>query len=198
MADNLQDVLESYEREHIRLEIGFLNQALVAATLSDNLICIGKLIKMGARNIDECIQIAKEKDITKAFAMLLLLKIALTGDKAMFFMYTKTVSLPHESKPLHKIAEIKKILLSGDLPTRMPLEVAQQSGHHKIWRKLLMLTGVNYERGHVNWSKLNLMSLDVVSLRPFSSWLTEFMLSSNMLRKVPKDFDILKKVSEDL
>ena len=52
--DNLQQVLEGYEQERIQLGVKFLKQALVAATLNDNHECIGKLIKMGATNTDEC------------------------------------------------------------------------------------------------------------------------------------------------
>ena len=36
-----------------------LNRALLAATLNDNHECIGNLIKMGAKNIDECIRLAE-------------------------------------------------------------------------------------------------------------------------------------------
>ena len=35
---------------------------------------------MGATNIDECIQLGKEKGVTNAIAMLLLMRAALTGD----------------------------------------------------------------------------------------------------------------------
>jgi hypothetical protein len=86
-TDNLLQVLEGYDLERIPLEVQFLNQALVAATDIDNHECIGKLIKMGATNIDECIQLAKEKVKINAAAMLILSKVGLTGDKTMLHIF---------------------------------------------------------------------------------------------------------------
>ena len=197
MEDNLHQVLESYEQEHIHLEENFLNQALVAATLNDNHECIGKLIKMGARNIDECIQLAKETDLVKAKAILSLVKAALTGEKALLGRSESHSSLDSELNVSGVLTdeEVAKVVLSGEISTLVPLELAQQSGQHSMRREILMLTQINKHKGHVDWSKLKLVSLDVQLLGYMQEWLKEFKLSSNMLRSVPVEFKMLREVS---
>ena len=191
MADNLHQVLKSYEQEHIHLDENFLNQALVAATLNDNHECIGKLIKMGARNIDECIKLSKEGGLIKAKAMLFLLKAAQTGEKVLLHSSYTNLLLDLE----HVLSdEVTKVVLNGEVSTLIPLELAQQSGQHSMRREILMLTNINKLKGHVNWSKLNLISLDVQLLERLHSWLREFRLSSNMLKSLPREFKILREV----
>ena len=94
--DNLREVLESYERERIDLGETFMKQCLVAATLTDNHECIGKLVKMGAKNIDECLTLAKEEELTNATTMLMLMKAALTGDKLHLPNEEASSSVEHE------------------------------------------------------------------------------------------------------
>ena len=195
MADNLHQVLESYEQEHIQLEENFLNQALVAATLNDNHECIGKLIKMGAKNIDECIQITQEIGLVKAKAMLSLLKAALTGEKVLCHQAEVDLELtPARAAVLVNDQEVTKVVLSGEVSTLIPLQLAQQCGQHSTRRDILMLTQINKHRGHVDWSKLNLVSLDVQLLECTHSWLKEFKLSSNMLKSVPAEVKMLNEV----
>ena len=79
--DNLLQVLEGYEKRRIEMGETFMKQCLEAATLSDNPQCVGKLVKMGAKNIDECLE--KKGVVNSATAMLLLMKAALTGDKML-------------------------------------------------------------------------------------------------------------------
>ena len=205
MADNLHQVLESYEQERIQLEESFLNQALVAATLNDNHECIGKLVKMGARNIDECVQLAKKTDLVKAKAMLSLVKAALTGEKALLGRSDSHSSLDLElnggalsTSLVLTDEEVTKVVLSGEVSTLVPLELAQQSGQHSMCREILMLTGIDKRKGHVDWSKLNLVSLDVQVLRCMQEWVKEIKLSSNMLRSVSTEFEMLKEVYKKL
>ena len=198
MADNLHQVLESYERERIHLEESFLNQALVAATLNDNHECVGKLIKMGARNIDECIQLAKDTDLVKAKTMLSLVKAALTGEKALLGRSESHSSLDSELNAVSTTVlineEVSKVVLSGEVSTLIPLELAQQSRQHSMRREILMFTQIDKHKGHVDWNKLNLVSLDVQLLGYMQEWLREFRLSSNMLRSVPAEFKMLQEV----
>ena len=202
MADNLHQVLESYEQERIQLEESFLNQALVAATLNDNHECIGKLIKMGARNIDECIQLAKETDLVKSKAMLSLVKAALTGEKAILGRSESHSSLDMELNAISTTVltdeDVAKVVLSGEVSTLLPLELAQQSGQHSMHREILMLTQIDKRKGRVDWSKLNLVSLDVQLLGCMQEWLMEFKLSSNMLKSVPAEFETLKEVRKGM
>lgn len=201
--DNLLQVLDGYEHERIELGVNFLNQALVAATLNDNHECIGKLIKMGAKNISECLQMASEKGIIKATAILLLMKAAVTGDRAIVCGIVNTSLCSPEIAMVYQLtskvyseSQVKEVMLNGRLSTLAPLEVAQQNGQHSVQRELLMLTQVNKHEGCVNWSKLNLMTLDVQLLRRMCGWLKTFNLSSNNLKCVPEELKVLSKVKE--
>ena len=61
-------------------------------------------------------------------------------------------------------------------------------------REILMLTRINKSKGHVDWSKLSLVSLDVQLLGYMQEWVKEFKLPLNMLRSVPAEFKMLKEV----
>ena len=201
--DNLRQVLEGYEQQRIQLGLKFLNQALIAATLNDNHECIGKLIKMGARNVDECIQLAKEKRLVNATAMLLLMRAALTGNET-FLKAQINQSFParilHQELPESDSLEhsfLRKVILTvrcGDrLSTFDAVEVAQQNGQYSMCRKLMTLTGINRHEECVNWSKLGLVSIDV-QLLEMCNWLTDLDLSANRLSTIPSGIGILSKV----
>ena len=201
-TDNLLQVLEGYELKRIPLEALFLNQALVAATDLDNHECIGKLIKMGATNvinIDECIQLAKEKGKINAAAMLILLKASLTGDKMMLHIFGDA-SLSPEFAALGVMNEInlkiRQAIESGEVSTIYPLEVAQQNGHHLVAHRLLLLTGINKSDGSINWSNLHLYNtLDNYLIKEMCNWVRVLDLSSNKLKRIPTEIEILTEVS---
>jgi hypothetical protein len=205
--DNLRDVLEGYEQERIQLSLKFLNQALVAATLNDNHECIGKLIKMGARNIDECIQLAKKKRIVNATAMLLVMRAALTGDETCLNLAHVQInrSSPDQiiSQELERDSEslehsfLREVVLAvqcdGRLSTFDAVEIAQLNGRYCMCRKLMTLTGTNRHEGCVNWSKLSLVSIDV-QLLEMCTWITDLDLSANKLCTIPSEIGMLSMV----
>ena len=209
--DNLRQVLEGYEQQRIQLSLKFLNQALVAATLNDNHECIGKLIKMGARNIDECTQLAKEKNLVNATTMLLLMRAALTGDETPLKLsqlpspWTGCIlhqELPNKSGSLEH-GLFRKVVLTVQrnhrLSTFDAVVVAQQNGQHSMCRKLMMLTGtIQHEHQHryqgcINWSKFCLVSIDV-QLIEMCKWVTNLDLSANKLCKIPSEIELLNNV----
>ena len=195
--DNLLQVLEGYEQMRIEMGETFMKQCLEAATLSDNPQCVGKLIKMGAKNIDECLALAEKKGIVNsATAMLLLMKSALTGDKTLLplnpsFVRAASSSLVQGIKSCH----VTQAVHNGKISTRDALAVAQRTGQHAVKRELLLSTNVNKESGIVDWSKLSLFSLDVQLPLNLCDWLRKFDLSTNMLTRVPKEVHLLSKVS---
>ena len=198
--DNLLQVLEGYEKTRIEIGETFMKQCLEAATLSDNPQCVGKLVKMGAKNIDECLALAEKKGIVNsATAMLLLMKAALAGDKALLPLNPNFV----RAASLSMVQEIKGCLSehvtwavhSGKISTTDALEVAQRTGQHAVKRELLLSTNVNKESGIVDWSKLRLCSLDVQLLQSLCDWLRILDLSANMLTRVPEEVNLLSKVS---
>lgn len=209
-TDNILQVLEGYELERIPLEARFLRQALVAATNLDNHECIGKLIKMmgatNVTNIDECIQLAKEKGKINAVAMLILSKAGVTGDKTILRIFGDTSdSLSPEFAALDSVTKCNEINLkmrqaveSGKVSTIYPLEVAQRNGHHLVVRQLLLLTRINRSDGYVNWSNLHLVNtLDNYLIKGISryNWVRVLDLSSNKLKCIPAEIEMLTEVS---
>ena len=198
-TDNLLQVLEGYEQERIQLGVTFLNQALVAATLNDNHACIGKLIKMGATNIDECIQLAKEKGQINATAMLILLKAALTGDRTMLHIFGDA-SLNPEFASLSLTSEfnskMNRAVERRAISTVHPLEVAQQTGQHSVVYELLLLTRIKKSSGSVDWSSLHLVSIDKYLIEKMCNWVTRLNLASNRLKSIPAEIEMLVKVSQ--
>ena len=196
-TDNLLQVLEGYEQERIQLGLTFLNQALVAATLNDNHECIGKLIKMGATNMDECIQLAKEKGQVNATAMLILLKAALTGDRIMLHVFGD-VSFNPEFASLCLTGEfnskMNRAIESRVISTVQPVEVAQRTGHHSVVYELLLLTRIEKSSGSVDWSCLHLVSIDKHLIKKICDWTTKLNLASNRLKSIPVEIEMLVKV----
>ena len=203
-ADNLQQILEGYSQHQIYPDEWFLNQALTAATFTDNHKCIGELIKLGASNIDECIQLAQEKGSVNATAMLFLMKAALTGDKSMLHSMTSgcfqtEVSTFKHTANKHKddnlIMKASAAVLKGRVCILAPLELAQIYGQYSVRRELLMMTHVDRHEGSIDWSDLSLVSLDTQLLERAGSWLKLLLLTSNKLKSLPKQIEVLKKVN---
>ena len=199
--DNLQQVLEGYERERIELDVKFLNQALIAATLNNNHECIGRLIKMGATNIDECTQLAKEKEVDHpVLIMLLLMKAALTGDETFLKLLVNPADvvqeLPH-SDPLEHVLlrNLRKYICTNvkhcsRSSTNDVLEVAQRCGQYSVHCRLMILA-CNRTTG---WRKLNLTYVDARVLE-VCNWITDLDLSANKLSSLPSNVGTLCMVS---
>ena len=172
-----------------------MKQCLVAATLTDNHECIGKLVKMGAKNIDECLTLAKDRELTNATTMLMLMKAALTGNKSHLPNEEASSSVEHELTNVgynhHDI--IAETLHIGKVSTSYAFEVAQQAGHHSVKRDILLLKAV-YRR-IVDWSNLRLVSLDVQLIQRICHQLRYLNLSGNMLTRIPEEINLLSKVS---
>ena len=200
-TDNLLQVLEGYEQERIQLGLTFLNQALVAATLNDNHECIGKLIKMGATNMDECIELAKEKGQVNATAMLIMLKAGLTGDRTMLHVFGDA-SLNPEFASLSLTSEfnskMNRAIERRVISTVHPLEVAQRTGHHSVVYELLLLTRIEKSSGSVDWSSLHLVSIDRYLIKKICDWITKLNLASNRLKSIPAEIKMLVKVFHSL
>lgn len=202
--DNLQQVLEGYEKERIELDVKFLNQALVAATLNNNHECIGKLVKIGATNIDECIELAKEEELDYPIIILLFMKAALTGDETFLNLLLRNLTprlilqeLPHGH--LLELNILKIIWAYKDgchlLSTTDALEVAQWCGQYSVHRKLMILTCRSNRTA--GWSKLNLMYVDARVLE-MCNGITDLDLSANKLSFLPSNVGILHMVSSQV
>ena len=201
-TDNLQQVLKGYTESEIHLEEWFLNEALIAATLTDDYGSIGKLIRLRTKNIDKCIQLAQEKRVVNATAMLLLMKAACTGDKSpLHSIMGRSAAKPEFSNMTSNDTSMMTLASTAVLKHRvcilLPLHLAQLNGHYPVVRELLMLeTFIDKQEGSIDWSDLSLVSLDTQPLEAAGGWLKLFLLTSNKLRSLPNEVEMLKRVSE--
>ena len=193
--DNLLQVLEGYETTRIAIGETFMKQCLEAAALSDNHQCVGKLVKMGAKNIHDCLALADKKRVVNAKAMLLLMKAALTGDKTLLPNY-RAARLEQElwQAGMNTDNDLQTSVSQGRISTIDALEVAQRTGHHRVKRELLLLTKVDKIKGAVDWSEVRLLSLDVQLLNTLYDWVTKLDLSTNILKRIPAEICLLNKV----
>jgi CHASE1-domain containing sensor protein len=92
--------------------------------------------------------------------------------------------------------KMRQAVESGEVSTTYPLEIAQQNGHHLVARRLLLLTRINKSNGSVNWSNLHLVNtLDNYLINGLYNWVRVLDLSSNKLKCIPAEIEILTEVS---
>ena len=148
-GDNLTNLFRSI---HIKqLEPNCLNRALTAAVLNDNDINVGRLIIRGASNIDDCLKIAEEEHKPHARAMLLLVKAAKEGKRDLIL---KLFGEPTPGLDTTDFQDVQRAVLTGEVSTVVPIEIAQQNSHLSVQEELLLKTGVNKDEGTVYWHGL--------------------------------------------
>ena len=176
----------------------YLNRALKAAVRNDNHLNIGKLVVKGSTNITECLRYAKDKRKPRARAMLLLIKAAQTGDIAIiqqvFGEHTPGVKEGPEFDDGGS-REVQEAVLSGDISTVVPIEIARRNQHHNVREELLFRTDVNKEEGYVYWHGLRLLKLEI-SWFSRITWVKKLRLARNGLKGLPPEIGTyLKQVS---
>ena len=132
--------------------------------------------------------------------MLLIMKAALSGDESFLRRLINpslSANTLHEVTNNSEFSSLCQVVMivknDGRLSTMDALEVAQRSGQHSVHRKLMMLTHVNTGAGSVDWSKLNLVHMDVRLLEA-CKWLTDLDLSANRLTSIPSEIGMLSRV----
>ena len=179
-GNNLDALLKTDKNE---LKDDCYNRALKTAVEKDRCANAEKLILVGATNIDEAMESAKQVDIK---LMLLMVK-AVSEDKLQPIMEIKMISgkrfkesktlseqsgetLPrsadanHTSNPDYGIISeemTKHIIDGGRLRTRVPIKLAIKLKKPRIIDELLSITNIDYDAGSVGWSNLNLTELEV-------------------------------------
>lgn len=194
-GDRLTELLKN-NSEH--LEEDCLNRGLVAATNNDNHLNIGKLVVKGAKNLDTCLELAQKDNKPHARAMLLLIKAASTGNRAIVQkLFGETVDKPDNAKDQFLDAgfpDVQKAVLSGKVSTVVPIEIARRTGNLQVREELLLKTDVNQEEGYVYWHGLRLLQLEVPWLRRII-WVKRLMLARNDIKTLPNDMgNYLKQV----
>ena len=165
---------------------------------NDNHLNIGKLVENGAKELLSCLQYAKEEKKPQARAMLLLIIAAQTGDKAII---QKLFAEPapglqnkqdYEDDAFH---DVQNAVLSGNISTIIPIEIARRNGQSRVREELLLKTDVNQKEGYVYWHGLRLLSLDIAWLRKIA-WVKNLRLARNGFKSLPPEMaTYLKQVS---
>ena len=165
------------------LEPDCLNRALMAATRNDNNINIGKLVVKGADNLDECLAFAVKENKPHARAMLLLIMAASSGNSTMVQILFGDKPWKFSDSGFH---DVQKAVLSGEVSTAVPIDIARKHGHFQVREELLLRTDVNQEKGYVYWHGLNLLKLEISWLQRIQ-WVLRLKLTRNGLKTLPND-----------
>ena len=171
------------------LEAGCLDRALKAAVKNDNHLNVGKLVVKGARELKECLQYAKDEKKPQARAMLLLIIAAQTGDKAIVQKLFGEPAPGLTNKQDYEddgFGDVQKAVLSGNISTVVPIEIARRNGQNQVREELLLKTDVNQEEGYVYWHGLRLLQLDIAWLRKIA-WVKKLRLARNGFKGLPPE-----------
>ena len=161
-----------------KLDVQFLNQALEFATRMDGDVNIGAISLFHVENIKQCIELAEREGKHRAYVMLSLIAAALSGNKE---------SINHLSlKPGENEDSVHCDLLSVDVSSKVPIEIAQQSDQIKIVNQFLLRTNVCPDEGYVYWVGLQLQAVGVALLREIH-WVRKLRLARNKLTTLPEE-----------
>ena len=165
---------------------------------NDNHLNVAKLVVKGAKELQSCLQYAKDEKKPHAQAMLLLIIAAQTGDKAIIHKLFSEPAPGLQNKQDYEddaFGDVQKAVLSGNISTVVPIEIARCNGQSQVREELLLKTDVNEEDGYVYWHGLQLLQLDIAWLRKIV-WVKKLRLARNGLKSLPPEMGTyLKQVS---
>lgn len=165
---------------------------------NDDHLSIGKLVMKGATELEACLQYANEGKKPQACAMLLLIIGAKSGDKTVVQdLFDEPIPdlQNRQGYEDEEFGDIRKAILSGNLSTTVPIEIARRNGQNQVREELLLRTDVNQDEGYVYWNGLQLLQLDVAWLVKIA-WVKKLRLSWNRFKSLPPEMAAyLKKVS---
>ena len=149
---------------------------------------MGKLIVKGPGNIDEALELAKTLRKHAVWAVLLLVKSAMTGDCAMVQKLFQNPAQDTSNRDIidTNIGEMRNLVASGEVSTVVPIQMARFYNHASVRAELLLRTNVNQDEGSVYWSDLRLIVLEVSWLRNIS-WVKRLRLARNKFRSLPNE-----------
>ena len=154
----------------------------------------------GAKELQLCLQFAKDEKKPHARAMLLLIIAAQTGDKAIIQKLFGEPAPDLQNKQDYEddaFSATQIAVLSGNISTTVPIEIARRYGQSQMREELLMKTDVNQEEGYVYWHGLHLLSLDIAWLRKIA-WVKMLRLARNGLKSLPPEMaTCLKQVGNN-
>ena len=186
---NGDDLTELLKNKTDSLEFDCLDRALMAAVKNDNLLNIERLIRKGAKQLQSCLQYAKDEKKPHARAMLLMIIAAQTGDKAIVQKLFSEPAPGLQNKQDYEddaFGDVQKAVLSGNISTVVPVEIARRFRQNQVREELLLKTNVNQKEGYVYWHGLRLLQLDVVWLRRIA-WVKKLRLARNGFKSLPPE-----------
>ena len=185
-GDNLSELLRFSADQ---LEPHCLNSALMAAAMNDNHVNVGKLIVKGANEITRELKRSVEQKKPHARAMLLLVHAAVEGNcNLVLQLFGEPTSGADNCREYidDTFPEVQKVVLSGEVSTVVPIEIARRNGHASVREELLLKTNVNEQEKSVHWHGLRLLVLDINWLRKIH-WVQKLRLARNGFRSLPNE-----------
>ena len=82
--------------------------------------------------------------------------------------------------------EVQKTVISGQVSTVVPIEIARRHNNPVVREELLLRTDVNQEEGSVYWHGLRLLQLDLSWIRKIH-WVKRLRLARNGFRTIPNE-----------
>ena len=170
----------------------------MAAVKNDNHLYVAKLVEKGAKELQSGLQYAKDKEKPQARAMLLLIIAAQKGDKAIVHKLFGEPAPGLQNKQDYEddgFGDVQNAVLSGNISTTVPIEIARRNGQNQVREELLLKTDVNQEEGYVYWHGLRLLSFDITWLKKIA-WVKNLRLARNGFMSLPPEMGLyLKQVS---
>ena len=175
------------------------DKALRVAVEKDRFANAEKLILVGAINIDEVMNSAKQVDIK---LMLLMVKAVLEDDHQLIMeiisIYNENEisfqesgnfgSSDHARNPILYSEEMVEHIAGRRLRTRIPIELAiKMNKPSRVLGELLSITNINFNSGSVGWSNLNLTKLNAewIDNLPMHMQIQQLNISQNQLKILP-------------
>lgn len=151
----------------------------------------------GAENLPECLKYAEDEKKPHAYAMLLMITAAKTGDKTiiknLFREQASDSAFPsktdYDDANNHKVMEA---MIARNISKFVPVEVAKTNGQRHVRKELLLKTGVSENEGYVCWHGLQLLKLDI-SLLSRITWVKTLRLSRNGIESLPPEISCYLK-----
>lgn len=183
--------LTQLKNEH--LEENTLELALKAAISTGNHVDVSKVVVKGATNIDEALTLAVEMKNYRATALLLLVFAAMNGNRqlvAELFAESSLVAIPLPegvAMSVEDMKEVTKSIISGQVSTSVPIEIAQRKGQDSVQEELLLHTKVEQNKKTVDWHGLQLLTIELSWIRKIPEWVRGLHLGYNGLQFIPSN-----------
>ena len=173
------------------LEKNTFERALKAAVTTGNHVDVAKLVVKGATDIDEALKLAVQLKNYRTTALLLLVFAALNGNcqlvVELFAESFMAVPLPEGvALSVEDMKEVQKAVISGQVSTSIPIEIAQRKGKDNVREELLLHTKVNQDERTVNWHGLQLLSIELSWIRKIQ-WVRRLDLGHNGFWSIPSN-----------